>query len=153
MTTEPQRFAESATTGIDLIAVERKRQIEAEGWTAEHDDEHAPDALVHAARWYEFVGRVPLGRRTSPSLPSWPWETGWWKPSSDPIRNLVKAGALWQAEADRVERAMALPRRRSTDGSLSLLIGRQRWTLVSRDQCAIWIDEALAHFDGSRADG
>lgn len=27
-------------SGAERIAVERRRQIEAEGWTPEHDDEH-----------------------------------------------------------------------------------------------------------------
>jgi hypothetical protein len=35
----------------------------------------------------------------------WPWSKKWWKPSSDPIRNLVKAGALIAAEIDRLQRA------------------------------------------------
>jgi hypothetical protein len=29
----------------------------------------------------------------------------WWKPSTDPIRNLERAGALIAAEIDRLERA------------------------------------------------
>ena len=27
-------------TGVELIAAERQRQIEVEGWTPEHDDAH-----------------------------------------------------------------------------------------------------------------
>jgi hypothetical protein len=36
----------------------------------------------------------------------WPpsWSYNWWKPSDDPIRNLVKAGALIAAEIDRLQR-------------------------------------------------
>jgi hypothetical protein len=34
----------------------------------------------------------------------WPWDQDWWKPSPDPIRNLVKAGALIAAEIDRLQR-------------------------------------------------
>ena len=33
----------------------------------------------------------------------WPWHRCWWKPSDDPIRNLVKAGALLAAEIDRLQ--------------------------------------------------
>lgn len=33
---------------------------------------------------------------------AWPWDPSWWKPSPDPIRNLVKAGALIAAEIDRL---------------------------------------------------
>lgn len=34
----------------------------------------------------------------------WPWARKWWKPSPDPIRNLVKAAALLMAEIDRLIR-------------------------------------------------
>jgi hypothetical protein len=34
----------------------------------------------------------------------WPWDEKWWKPSTNPIRNLVKAGALIAAEIDRLQR-------------------------------------------------
>lgn len=34
----------------------------------------------------------------------WPFNRKEWKPSSDPIRNLVKAGALIAAEIDRLHR-------------------------------------------------
>lgn len=34
----------------------------------------------------------------------WPWATDWWKPSDDPITNLVRAGALIAAEIDRLLR-------------------------------------------------
>lgn len=32
----------------------------------------------------------------------WPWDPSWWKPSPDPVANLVKAGALIAAEIDRL---------------------------------------------------
>jgi hypothetical protein len=34
----------------------------------------------------------------------WPWDWRFWKPSVDPIRDLVKAGALIAAEIDRLQR-------------------------------------------------
>lgn len=34
---------------IDEIAAERQRQVEVEGWTAEHDDKHADGSLAQAA--------------------------------------------------------------------------------------------------------
>lgn len=34
----------------------------------------------------------------------WPWADDWWNPSDDPVRNLVKAGALIAAEIDRIQR-------------------------------------------------
>ena len=49
-------------TGIELIAEERHRQIEKEGWTPEHDDQHNAGDLVHAAAAYTkkmIKGRIP----------------------------------------------------------------------------------------------
>jgi hypothetical protein len=92
--------------GAALIAAERRRQIESENWTPEHDDSHAKGEMADAAACYakvaamnSYPGPVPL------DVPSnWPWDAEWWKPSSDPIRNLVKAGALIAAEIDRLNR-------------------------------------------------
>lgn len=39
-------------SGIEIIAEERKRQIEVEGWTLEHDDEHRCGELSDAAVCY-----------------------------------------------------------------------------------------------------
>lgn len=36
-------------TVIDEIAAERRRQIEAEGWTPEHDDQHDEAEMARAA--------------------------------------------------------------------------------------------------------
>ena len=36
--------------------------------------------------------------------PQWPFEDAAWKPSHDPVKNLVKAGALIAAEIDRLQR-------------------------------------------------
>ena len=34
-------------TGIELIAEERQRQIEVEGWTADHDKWHTDESLAY----------------------------------------------------------------------------------------------------------
>ena len=83
--------------GIELIAEERKRQVDEEGWTEEHDDQHTCGELKIAAACYTTLSDHP-----APSF--WPWLIEWWKPSGDPIRNLVKAGALIAAEIDRLQR-------------------------------------------------
>lgn len=44
-------------TGIELIAKERQRQIEQEGWTAEHDSQHTAGELLQCACYY-FPGQV-----------------------------------------------------------------------------------------------
>ena len=94
--------------GIELIAQERQRQIEAEGWTPEHDDEHDAGQLAAAARCYTKTAQLQVCRLVSRQLGrpefTWPWDEEAWKPSPDAIRNLVKAGALIAAEIDRLQR-------------------------------------------------
>lgn len=97
-------------TGIERMAAERQRQIDAEGWTPEHDDEHVLGELRDAARAYLYVARpsadlrIALAPWAYIAPPWWPWHPDWWKPSDDPIRNLEKAGALIAAEIDRLQR-------------------------------------------------
>lgn len=90
--------------GAELIAAERQRQIDAEGWTPEHDDEYDEDELRWAAACYMLPVDTDFEGYDF-NVRCWPWDRAWWKPSDDPIRNLVKAGALVAAEIDRLERA------------------------------------------------
>jgi hypothetical protein len=95
--------------GIGLIAVERERQVVIEGWTPEHDDAHLCAELTNAACAYAEAAAMQMyGDIEEPyvdcSPDCWPWRQEWWKPSNDPIRNLVKAGALIAAEIDRLQR-------------------------------------------------
>lgn len=94
-------------TGVDLIAAERARQIAVEGWTPDHDDEHFHGELLAASDEYVRAALRILTAEVEPERPpiGWPWHPSWWKPSEDPIRNLVKAGALIAAEIDRLQRA------------------------------------------------
>lgn len=103
-------------TGIELIADERKRQIEQEGWTPSHDDEHTKGEMIVAAVFYGLVGMgVSQGADLEKSLAitsavaEWPWEAEWLKASLDAERNLVKAGALIAAEIDRLQRKEPTP--------------------------------------------
>jgi hypothetical protein len=95
--------------GAERIAAERKRQVEAEGWTPEHDLQHDSGELASAAAAYTYAAIVTMQggcwRHEDPVPGSWPWSQGWWKPSDDPIRNLEKAGALIAAEIDRLTRS------------------------------------------------
>lgn len=97
-------------TGIELIAAERTRQIEVEGWTKHHDDHHSKSEIVEGALSYahhagmQLTSKTPIVYAYGGPPPIWPWEASWWKPSPDPIRNLVKAGALIAAEIDRLQR-------------------------------------------------
>lgn len=87
--------------GVQLIADERQRQISAEHWTADHDDAHTDGELRDAAIAYA-IACEDRPDHNRPDL--WPWDLSSWKPSNDPIRNLVKAGALIAAEIDRLQR-------------------------------------------------
>ena len=86
-------------TGKQRIDAERKRQIESEGWTAEHDDQLGADVLEQAAYCY----RDAAGEG-SEMPPQWPWGAEQWKPKNR-IRNLERAGALYQAAAEVSDRA------------------------------------------------
>ncbi|MGP5325966.1 hypothetical protein [Vreelandella titanicae] len=89
---------------------ERLRQINEEGFTAEHDDVYKDGQLVSAASAYGFAYVAMTDDHEVEDLyapPFWPWDTSWWKPSPDPRRNIIKAMALLAAEYDRLERAEA----------------------------------------------
>lgn len=95
-------------SGAELIAKERDRQIAIEGWTAEHDDEHCMGEMIGAAVTYaaHALGIVSDGEVPGADNEGWwPFEEALYKPSPDPIRDLVKAGALIAAEIDRIQRA------------------------------------------------
>lgn len=97
-------------TGVDLIAAERRRQIEEEGFAPERDlTANDPGDLATAGACYALHAagacyalhvsgicsvtfRAPL---------AWPWRAQLWKPK-DPVRDLVRAGALIAAELDRL---------------------------------------------------
>ncbi|MBX3579950.1 MAG: hypothetical protein KF723_22330 [Rhizobiaceae bacterium] len=105
---------------LDVMA-ERRRQIEVEGWTAEHDDRHTDGDLATSAACYI---RPDLRSATTDENGTrledpWPWwnvvDDGgrlysrlkvWWKPK-DRRRDLVRAGALILAEIERLDRAAA----------------------------------------------
>lgn len=101
---------------VRLIHDERARQVHQEGWTPEHDDEHADSELARAAACYALDERTMErrvdGDASDRTLVSglvpviWPWSVRWWKPTpGDRIRELVKAGALIVAEIERLQRA------------------------------------------------
>lgn len=87
-------------TGVELIVEERQRQINVEGWTPEHDDNHEAEEMIAAAEAYMH----PIFWKSEHTIPiQWPWESKWYKPTSK-IRDLAKAGALIAAEIDRLNR-------------------------------------------------
>jgi Mn-containing catalase len=88
------------TAGIELITAERVRQINEEGYDAEHDRGHAFE-LISAARTYVSVAEYSRTVRP-PEFPpmGFPWAGRYWKPTGDPVRDLTKAGALIAAAID-----------------------------------------------------
>jgi len=84
---------------FDVIA-ERARQVEGEGWSPEHDDEHDGGEIAQAAAAY-----CEHAVNQDANLPGfWPWDEAWWKPRT-PREDLVRAGALILAEIERIDRA------------------------------------------------
>lgn len=73
----------------DMIAAERLRQIEQEGWTRDHDRSHPIGELYRAGLAYLLEDER-----------HWPWQSSGWNPK-DRKANLVRAGALMVAERDR----------------------------------------------------
>ena len=87
-----------------VIIQERRRQIEKEGFTKEHDAGHTNGELAAAAGCYALAY---WSRTDAERL--WPFEKEWFKSvyegyvyTSDRINNLKKAGALIIAEIERL---------------------------------------------------
>src|SRR5665213_827262 len=86
--TEPNRSKthfDTESWGASLIAHERKRQIETEGWTPEHDDAHTLGELAAAGACYALLATrwrdsSILGRTLIRAI-LWPWEAKWFKPA------------------------------------------------------------------------
>ncbi|ARO22892.1 hypothetical protein TAL182_CH01079 [Rhizobium sp. TAL182] len=108
----PAPYAVESQAMID-VAAERLRQVEAEGWTPAHDDQHTDASMALAAGSYcesaarpTILAKKPGSAFAVPKL--WPqsWSRDWWKPKS-PREDLVRAGALIIAEIERLDRATA----------------------------------------------
>lgn len=102
--------------GIKLIKEERDRQIQKEGWTAEHDDKHINYELSLAAAVYALGAAVNNQDRSVMDTfgttgtnydihKLWPFDRSFHKPESR-LRDLIKAGALVAAEIDRLNRVI-----------------------------------------------
>ena len=98
---------------IEDVLAERGRQINEEGWTAEHDDRHNDGELAAAGAAYAINAADQLhpysqgdGGNAQPVI--WPWAPEWWKPKS-PRRDLVRAAALVIAEIEKLDRSEPNP--------------------------------------------
>lgn len=89
------------------VMAERRRQIEVEGWTPEHDDQHRRGELAGAAAAYALAnapGYLTLGFWTDAVSRLWPFEAKWYKPFGSEKNNLEKSAALLLAEWERLDR-------------------------------------------------
>lgn len=91
-------------TGIEIIAAERLRQIDVEGWDNDHDVlANSDEQLAEAAALYALPEIRRVYEYNVNNL--WPWDKKWWKPTPDDrVRELAKAGALIAAEIDRLQK-------------------------------------------------
>lgn len=95
------------TSALVDIAAERRRQVELEGWTTEHDDSHDQGELSLAAALYSIpYGQLGIEQEDFIGLDmALDIVAGWnLKPEPDRRRRLVKAGALILAEIERLDR-------------------------------------------------
>lgn len=112
-----ETLAVASGSPLWLIAAERVRQQNEEGWTPEHDDAHSDSELARAAATYAMPAWLrdlhvrPICSDADFTLRAkiWPWEAQWWKPKPDDRkREIIKACALLLAEYERLSRAEAL---------------------------------------------
>ncbi|NML24294.1 hypothetical protein [Zoogloea dura] len=103
------KLSQTTFASRDVLA-ERRRQVEAEGWTPEHDDEHVNDEIAALACFYamppgarEWSGPDGYGDTLGEAIRP----DGWQATTGDRRRELVKAGALILAEIERIDRAAA----------------------------------------------
>lgn len=92
-----------------MIAAERRRQVEEEGFDSHHDEEHVDGELAYAAACYAAPEPIFVKQQVSPSdirfKDAWPWswDNEWDKRQKhNRLRSLVIAGALIAAEIDRI---------------------------------------------------
>jgi hypothetical protein len=92
-------------TGIDLIAIERKRQIEELGYDYTNDELYANEELARAGATYALRPHlVPVNYEKDNKPFLWPWDEKYWKPTpEDRIKELSKAGALIAAQIDYLQ--------------------------------------------------
>lgn len=94
----------SMTGAVEMIADERRRQVEQKGYAAGHDERHGPGELLNAGISYAIRAELANDPHRIPALPPparWPWSPAEWKPRDDAVENMVRAAALIAAEIDR----------------------------------------------------
>jgi hypothetical protein len=97
---------------MQAVIAERFRQIEGEGWSTEHDDQHEAGELAKAGATYASRAHWHQADNYSPAIHAppdlWPWAREWWKPYGF-RRDLVRACALIVAEGEKFDRQRKRP--------------------------------------------
>ena len=91
--------------GSKMIADERTRQIEQEGYDEQHDQRYLSGELPIAAACYAVEGNegVFVSNGMGEDEDAWPWGTDFDKRKKhNRLKRLVIAGALIAAEIDRI---------------------------------------------------
>ncbi len=91
------------TPGVLQLAIERRRQIDEEGYNPLDDHGRAPQLFDAACEYATAATTAVLLPHRGAELPvpfGWPWEAGFWKPASDPVKNARRSGALLAAGID-----------------------------------------------------
>lgn len=102
---------EKQTQAARDVLVERRRQIEKEGWDDAHDASNELGSMALAAASYAAAEATGIAQhspddvyaRNALTLLRWPWARRWWKPKT-PRRDLVRAAALILAEIELLDR-------------------------------------------------
>lgn len=89
------------------VLAERRRQVEAEGWSTKHDDGLDHGELARAGAAYAINGASGVLDSVAPQC--WPWDESWWKPHGV-RRDFVRAAALILAEGERFDRLRKVKR-------------------------------------------
>ncbi|WP_062111086.1 hypothetical protein [Aureimonas sp. AU40] len=93
----------SLTRAARDVLAERRRQIEAEGYTPEHDDTHRLGELARAGAAYAVCTGLRRVGDLDRAMSLWPFEPESFKHQDDRA-SLVAAGALILAEIERLDR-------------------------------------------------
>lgn len=121
---------EPISPGLELAYDERIRQINQENYDAGHDQGHSVELALAGASYAQFAAATVLrGLGPEDALAAdagvggpddWPWDPEFWKPTGDPVRDLVKATALLGAALDSL-----IIEQEQEEGTRSLFVPEQ----------------------------
>lgn len=102
-------MGDATTSAARDVLAERTRQVNEEGWTPEHDDDHVCDEIAALAAFYAMPRAARYWNASSTGYGNTMAEAmlphGWVAKDGERRRELVKAGALILAEIERLDRA------------------------------------------------